>query len=484
MRYTFKTTPFKHQVVALKKCVTQPHTAVLLDPGLGKTKIAIDNISARYLRDKLSRVLVLAPKVVLGIWEEEIKTHMPDNIPRQVYRITGLKEQRLKILDEAIQNSRSSCEELHIIIMTYDSLSIRKDSKGKKLNYYYKAIQKFNPEAMICDESQLIKSSSSARSRAAFNISKNTIHRLILTGTMITKNPLDVFGQYRFLDHRIFGTVFKTFKEKFAIYGGYGGYQVIGWRNLDLLAQGVHQIAIRMRKEECLDLPEKTFVRVPVDLTERTRQAYRDMKEKMILELEGEDFTAEIALVKTLRLQQIAGGFITRTEGKDKFTMPIGDYEKVNATTELTQLKVEEGSKVVIYVKYIWELKQLQDRLEKVGLNPLVIYGKTKSTEADTYRNLFQTDDNYKVMIMQISKGLGITLHAANVGIFHSLSYRYDDFVQCQDRIHRIGQESDKVVYYIMLAKNSIDTHIYGSVLEKRDFSKYIQDNKYIIFND
>ncbi|MCK9471813.1 MAG: DEAD/DEAH box helicase [Bacilli bacterium] len=484
MRYTFKTKPYKHQVVALQKCITQPNTALLLDPGLGKTKIAIDNLGARYLRDKLSRVLVLAPKVVLGIWEEEIELHMPHDIPRNIYRITGLKEQRLKILEEAIQNSKQEKDILHIIIMTYDSLSIRKNKQGKKLDYYYKAIQRFNPEAIIADESQLIKSNNSARSRAAHNVSKNANHRLILTGTMITKNPLDVFGQYRFLDHRIFGTVYKSFKEKFAVYGGFGNYQVIGWKNLDLLAQGVHQIAIRMRKEECLDLPEKIFVKVPVDLTERTVQIYKDMRDNMIVELEKEEFTAEIALVKSLRLQQIAGGFITRTEGEDRFTMPIGDYEKIEATTELTQLKIEEGSKVVIYVKYIWELVQLKDRLTKAGLNPLAIYGKTKDKDSDKYRNLFQNDENYKVMIMQVSKGLGITLHAANVGIFHSLSHRYDDFVQCQDRIHRIGQESDKVIYYIMLAKNSIDQHIYNSVLEKQDFSRYIQDNKYIIFND
>ena len=482
MRYTFKTTPYKHQAIALKKCLSQPNTALLLDPGLGKTKISIDDISARYLRDGLSRVLILAPRVVLGIWEEEIATHMPDNIPRETYRMTGPKHKRLEMLQQAIDNHKQDPDKLHIIIMTYDSLAVHKDKEGKKLDHYYKLVKKFEPEAVIADESQLIKSNSSARSRAAYNIAKDAHHRLILTGTMITKNPLDVFGQYRFLDDRIFGTRFRSFKNHFAVMGGYGGYQVVGWRDLDLLAEGVHQIAVRMRKEECLDLPDKTYIKVPVELEDKTKTAYADMKEKMILELEGEDFTADIAMVKALRLQQIAGGFITKTDGSDRYTLPIGEYEKINATLELAQLKIEEGSKVVIYAKYVWELHQLYERFDKAKLNPLLIYGGTKDHESDHYRDLFQNNDDYPVLIMQTSKGIGITLHAANIGIFHSLSHRFDDFQQCQDRIHRIGQDKH-VTYYIMLAEGTIDNHIYKSVLEKRDFSKYIQDNRYTVFD-
>lgn len=481
MRYTFKTKPYRHQVIALKKCLSQPNTALLLDPGLGKTKIAIDDIGARYLRDKLSKVLILAPKVVLGIWEEEIEKHMPDNIPRNTYRIIGSKEKRIKILKEAIENSKNNPDELHIIIMTYDSLAVRKSTTGSKHDDYYKLVNKFKPEAVICDESQLIKSHSSARSKAAWRMGKNAKHRLILTGTMITKNPLDVFGQYRFLDERIFGTRWAPFKSKFAIFGGYGGYQIIGWQNLELLRDAVHQIAVRMRKEDCLDLPEKTFVKVPVELEEKTRRIYNQMKKEMITEIQGEQFTAEIAMVKSLRLQQIAGGFISKTEDDDRIIIPVGGYEKINSTVELTKLKIDEGSKVVIYAKYIWELKQLYERCNKEGLNPLLIYGETKDEEMDKYRHLFQEDDKHKVMIMQTSKGIGITLHAANVGIFHSLSYRYDDYRQCQDRIHRIGQDK-KVTYYVMIAENTIDNHIYNSVLLKQDFSEYVQDKKMKIF--
>jgi len=484
MRYTFKTTPYKHQAIALKKCISQPDTALLLDPGLGKTKISIDDISVRNMRDGLSRVLVLAPKVMLGVWEDEIETHMPDYIEREVYRISGKKKKKLDLITLATTNSRKEIKKLHIIIMTYDSLAPKRMKNSRKKNDdYKKAILKFEPEAIICDESQLIKSHSSSRSKAAHSVSKSAKHKMILTGTMITKNPLDVFGQYRFLNDKIFGTRWTDFRFTFARYGGYLGKQIIGWQNLNKLAEGVHQIAVRMRKEECLDLPEKTFVKVPVELEDKTRKIYNEMKEQMITELEGETFTAEIAMVKALRLQQIAGGFITRREGSEKFTQPVGEYEKVKATVELAQLRIEEGSKVVIYGKYIWELHQIMDRLKKAKLKPMMIYGGTSEKNIDDYMDKFQNSDDYPVMVMQVSKGLGITLHAANVAIFHSLSHRYDNFQQCQDRIHRIGQKKP-VTYYIMLAKNSIDYHIYRSVMNKWDFSKYIQDRQYNIFDD
>lgn len=122
------------------------------------------------------------------------------------------------------------------------------------------------------------------------------------------------------------------------------------------------------------------------------------------------------------------------------------------------------------------------DRLKKAKLNPLMIYGGTSEKNIDDYMDKFQNDDEYPVMVMQVSKGLGITLHAANVAIFHSLSHRYDNFQQCQDRIHRIGQKKP-VTYYIMLAKGTIDYHIHRSVMNKWDFSKYIQDRQYNIFD-
>ncbi len=481
MKYKFKTQPFKHQKVALYKTLTQKHTALLLDPGLGKTKIAIDNLGARYLRDGLKKVIILAPKVVLGVWEDEFNTHLPDTIPYKTYRVRGQRKEKLQIIDDAIRESTK--KGLHVILISYDSASeIRRGNNDKKDQEYMNRLLEFNADAVICDESQMIKSNTSARSKAAYKLAKKSDHRLIMTGTMITRCRMDVFGQYRFLDDQIFGTNFFKFRNKFAIMGGYYNKNIIGYKESELFLEAVHQCAVRIREEECLEIPERAAPQViPVDIEKKTRDIYDTMKKEGIVTLNGFPYVADIPLVKALRLQQIAGGFITaenKLEGK-RITYPIGT-EKLDATVELTELKVEQGEKIVIYAYYVWELKQLMMRLKKH--KPLLIYGGTSETAADDAKYKFQNDPDYPIMIMQISKGIGITLHAARYCIFHSLSKKYDDYYQALKRIHRLGQKR-RVFTYVMLARDTIDYHMWQATLLKQDLSEYVQNYKYEIFN-
>src|SRR5690606_14276085 len=191
-----------------------------------------------------------------------------------------------------------------------------------------------NGGLIIADESHRIKTPSAQQSKAMGRLGQVAAYRLMLTGTPVTQNPLDIWSQYRFLDPSIFGRSFYAFRNRYAIMGGYQNYQVVGYQRLDELVEKAHRIAFRITRAECLDLPPEIVQHVPVSLGRKASTVYREIEEAAIARLSSDaTVSAANVLTELLRLQQVAGGWVTTDDGR---TVQVGT-EKLDALMDLLE---------------------------------------------------------------------------------------------------------------------------------------------------
>ena len=208
------------------------------------------------------------------------------------------------------------------------------------------------------------------------------------------------------------------------------------------------------------------------------------MAEELLTELEEGTIIASMAAIKALKLQQITGGFLMQTEEyldengvarKQKFTYPVGT-EKLDVLSELVDKYVQKN-KIIIGCKFIWEITQISDRLNKAGIEHGIIRGGVSAEERTQIRRNFQESDSMRIIIFQVSAATAMTLTAANIGILYSCTHKWDDYWQWLKRIHREGQT--KPVHILQLVvKGSIDTKVLKAVNEKKSFTDSMVDLK------
>jgi SNF2 family DNA or RNA helicase len=462
LRYTYKTEPFAHQKRALKKLVLlKGQAGLLMEMGTGKTKVAIDWAGIGFYNFDVRRVLVVAPLSVLGVWPRQIRQH--SGAPARVFRLTGSTDRRVQML-KRITNAPSD-ELLTYIIINYEGIW-RETDEGSIRDL----LVRWKPDLVIWDECHRLKSPTSKQSRAAYVISQSARYRLGLTGTHITKSPLDVFGQFRSINDKVFGSNWYHFRNTYGVWGGFGKFQLRGYRHLRTLITRVRANSFRVKKEDCLDLPEKLFQTVPVTLSEKAEKLYREMAKQMIIEIEDTHATAAIILVKLLRLSQITSGFVKDIDGNIK----VFDESKLNTCMDLVDDLLEEDHKVVIFVRFRQDIERIKDKLLARKVQHAILSGSVPVAKRDSLVARFQSDPDLKVFIAQVQAGsLGIDLTAADTAIFYSLDYNAANYWQAQDRIHRIGQ-TRKVTYYHMVVPRSIDQIVLQTLKEKGDLAQTI----------
>lgn len=451
-----KTRPYAHQLQAYQLGITIPQAALLMEQGTGKTLAAIGIAGHRFQRGQVKRLLIVAPLSVLGEWKRQFQEHA--DFPVRIEVLTGSLDQRKQLLRGWVDTPDS----LEIILLNYEA-TWRMDEE----------IQGWKPDMIIADESQRIKNSQAKQSKALAAWSKLSPFRLILTGTPLAQGPLDFFAQYRFLNPDIFGKSFYRFRSRYAHMGGYGGYQILGYRNLEELAAKAHSIAYRVTKEEALDLPETVDQNLFAELEPQARKLYEEMKRKALLSFGDEHITAPIVLTKMLRLQQITGGFLP---GED--STHIVSQAKLNVLKEaLEDLLANPERKVVIFARFIPEVMQISNYLTSVGIPHCRLVGGVPGPQRQTMIEEFQKDPEVRIFLSQIATGgLGITLTAADTAIFYSLDFSLANYEQAKARIHRIGQ-GRKVTYIHILAENTLDAEIVTRLTQKQDVAKMVVDD-------
>jgi len=468
-KYKFKTKPYKYQVRALKKIFKLDGVAGLfMEMGTGKTKVAIDWAGIGYRNSGINRVLVICPISVMGVWERQIREHLP--FFARVRRLDGGTPERAKSIRFMIKSQQPTQDWM---IINYEGIW-----RGNGRDSIEDLLERWSPDLVICDEAHRLKSNSARQSKVAARIGRQASQRLVLTGTPITKSPLDVFGEFRFLDDGIFGSNWYRFKNHYGVWGGFGNYQLRGYKHLSELIQNVRDNTFRIKKVQAIDLPEKVSVTVPVTLGQKAMDLYRKMAKQMIIEIEDTHATAAIVLTKILRLSQITSGFVKDIEGQIR----VFDNSKLNACTDLLEDILDSGQKVVIFVRFRNDIERLQEAIhKKFKIVPLILSGSVPHKQRDSLIEKFHEDKTAKIFIAQIQAGsLGISLTAASVAIFYSLDYSYANYVQAQDRLHRIGQTS-KVTYYHLVVPRTIDSLTLQILKEKGNIAEAIVHDPHIL---
>ena len=434
----------------------------LFEMGCGKTLTTIAVAGALYNLGKIDRVLVVAPTSVCSVWPHDLNQFA--TFPWEARVLLGDKKKRLKALNE-LENWPFKA--LRIAVINYEST--HRDG-------IFEALASYKPDLIVCDESQRIKNPSAAQSKALHKLGDAAPFRMILSGTPVQNNAVDLYSQYRFLDPAVYGANFYAFKNRYCIMGGYGQHQIVGYRNMDELVEKEHSVAYRVTKEECLDLPQQTFINRYVQFTDAEQAIYEQLRKSSFLELEtGENVTATTILTMYLRLMQLTGGFLTA----DESTRPKQvNTAKLDALADIVDdYVVDAGKKLVIFARFRAEIAAIENLLRLRKIQCGSIYGDVPMEERGKIVEDFQTNPDTKVFVAQIqTAGLGITLHAASTAVFYSYDYNYANYAQALARIHRIGQRLP-VTYIHLVVDGSIDEKILAALENKEDMAKTVVDS-------
>ena len=434
----------------------------LFEMGCGKTLTTIAVAGALYNLGKIDRVLVVAPTSVCSVWPHDLNQFAA--FPWEARVLLGDKKKRLKALNE-LENWPFKA--LRIAVINYESTH----REG-----IFEALAAYKPDLIVCDESQRIKNPSAAQSKALHKLGDAAPFRMILSGTPVQNNAVDLYSQYRFLDPAVYGANFYAFKNRYCIMGGYGQHQIVGYRNMDELVEKEHSVAYRVTKEECLDLPQQTFINRYVQFTDAEQAIYEQLRKSSFLELEtGENVTATTILTMYLRLMQLTGGFLTA----DESTRPKQvNTAKLDALADIVDdYVVDAGKKLVIFARFRAEIAAIENLLRLRKIQYGSIYGDVPMEERGKIVEDFQTNPDTKVFVAQIqTAGIGITLHAASTAVFYSYGYNYANYAQALARIHRIGQRLP-VTYIHLVVDGSIDEKILAALENKEDMAKTVVDS-------
>ena len=468
--YKFKTEPYEHQKDALKKCWNKEAFAIFAEMGTGKTKIALDNACILYNKGKIDRLLVIAPKGTYMNWvEQEIPTHVPDYIEKDILAWKPNITEKYEIQLKAIRNIENF--KLKIFVMNVESLSTKKGC-------YYAKLFLTGKSMMIVDESTTIKNPQAKRTKNVLGLAREAKYRRILTGSPVTQSPMDLWAQMDFLDPEILGqSSFYAFRTKYAVMitanaaGGTHKYQkIVKFRNLAQLGNLVSPHSYRILKKDCLDLPEKTFTKRIVELSEEQQKAYNEMKTSAITVLKGQPSTAVNVLTQLIRLHQITCGHM-KTDDGEVINLKNSRLE------ELMQILSETTGKAIIWANYIHDILNIEAAIKKEygPTSYCTYYGATKQEDRQRCIYDFQNKKNDCRFFIGNTQtgGYGITLTAASTVIYYSNNYDLEKRIQSEDRAHRIGQKNP-VLYIDLVAKKTVDEKIIQALRNKVNIAREI----------
>ncbi len=460
MNYKFKTKPYAHQLTALEKSWNRENYAYFMEMGTGKTKVLIDNLAMLYDKGKVNGALIIAPKGVVGTWyNQEIPTHLPNHIEN----VTTLWQANItKKQKESLDKLLKPGEELHILVMNVEAFST---TKG--VEFATRFLNSHRPLIAI-DESTTIKNPKAKRTKNIIHLADLAKYRRVMTGSPVTKNPLDLFTQCYFLDPYLLGhESYYSFRMRYAIMktANISGRQiqlVSGFKNLGELSDKLKPFSYRVLKEDCLDLPDKIYMKRNINLTPDQLKLYNQMKKEALATLNGKVTSTVNALTQLMRLQQITCGHFTADDGS---TQPI----KNNRITELMDVLEETEGKAIIWAHYQYDITNIIKEVTKVhGPGSIVdYYGLTPQDERQGNIKKFQSDPKCRFIVgTPATGGYGITLTAANTVIYYSNGYDLEKRLQSEDRAHRIGQQKS-VTYVDLICDDTVDEKIVKSLRKK-----------------
>ena len=460
MRYKFKTEPYAHQLKALEMSWDKPYFAYFMEMGTGKSKVLIDNIAMLYDAGKINGVLIVAPKGVYKNWyDSEIPTHMPDHVEYEdcLWQAMITKKQQTE-LDKVFAPG----EDLHILIMNVEAFSTKKGVE------FAAKFLRCHRTMMAIDESTTIKNPDAKRTKHICSLGEYAGYKRILTGSPVTKSPLDLYKQCEFLDEYLLDhSSYYTFRTRYAVmrkamFNGRSVEIVVGYKNLGELSDKLKPFSYRVLKDDCLDLPKKTFMKRIITLSAEQDKLYKQMKQMALAQLNGKMVTSASALTQLMRLHQITCGHFKADDGSIQTI-------KNNRLNEIMELLEEVEGKAVIWAHYQYDVHELVKAISKEYGEESVVtyYGLTPQEERQDNIKRFQDDPKCRFLVGTPSTGgYGITLTAASTMIYYSNGYDLEKRQQSEARIDRIGQEKP-MTYIDIICEDTVDERIVKALRKK-----------------
>jgi len=474
MNYKFKTKPYEHQLDALEDSWNKEVFAYFMEMGTGKSKVLLDNAAILYDKGEINALLLIAPKGVYKNWyDSEIPDHLPDHISHKtvLWKTSDKSVKQKKILNTLFEPGT----DLRILIMNVESFS-----SGDGPSFAYKFLSA-HPKSMVAiDEATTIKTPTTNRTKSILKLRDMCKYRRILTGSPVTKSPLDLYSQCEFLDPWLLGhQSYYTFKARHAVtkkilVNGRNIEIVVGYTNIPELSEKVEKFSKRILKQDCLDLPEKTYVKHYVELTTEQKKVYDQMKKEAIAFLDGKMQSSATVMTQLMRLHQITCGHFTADDGVIK-DLPC------SRLSELMNILENIEGKTIIWSHYTHDVKRIIEEIKKVYGDDSVVdyYGETDTDSRSKNIKKFQNDDKCRFFVGTThTGGYGITLTAGSNMIYFSNGYDLEKRQQSEARIDRIGQ-TRKMTYIDIMAQDTIDERIVKALRNKVTIANAIMKEDY-----
>lgn len=391
-------------------------------------------------------------------WQEEILTHAGmDSI------ILGARKNKKGVTE--VKSNKDKLEDLNKL-ETFFIITNIETFRDKTIKEKLKKLVDKNEISMIVfDECHKCKAISAQQTKGLMSVAKNVRYFYGLTGTVLSNSPLDAFVPLKLVEKE--NANFTNFKSRYCVYGGWGGFSIVGYRHLDELQAKLNMVSLRRTKEDVLDLPPKTYTVNYVELNTKQRKIYNDVM-KSILEHIDEVSVSPSPLSQLIRLRQA-------TADTSILSSTIQESAKFERLDEILEEQISNNEKVVVFSNWTTVTDRLVQRYAKY--NPAVITGEIKDRQ--TQKDKFMTDDSCKLLIGTISAmGTGLTLTVATTAVFVDEPYTWANYEQASDRIYRIGQKKN-VTIISLLAKDTIDERVHKIMLNKKHISEAIVDNQY-----
>jgi SNF2 family DNA or RNA helicase len=438
-----------HQKISIERARTEPHVALFHEPGLGKTRTAIEILREDFNQHKsIAKTLILCPLSTCKQWKKAFSVYSKID-ERKIQALTGPGKTRV----------RAMANDPKIIITNFESVQIKD---------FYAELLRWSPEIVIGDESHRLKDSASVRAKKIYPLFHAARRRFILTGTPVLNSLLDIFGQYKALDPTLFGSNFFNFRTSYFYDKNKGMPQHLyfpDWRPLpdasEKIAAVIAKTAVHAKKSECLDLPDLVSVIVPVEMSLDQLKTYHQMEKEFVAELKDVTSIAEFAMTKTLRLQQILAGFVS--ESSDKEPAWFDGCTRLNALRET--LESLGGEQCIIWTNFVPTYAKIADCCEKLGLSYSLLTGLQSISEKEASIASFNSGKTRVIISNPSAGGTGVDgLQVAKYAVYYTRSFNAADYYQSRDRNHRGGSET----HFHLTVENSMDEVVCNALLNKQ----------------
>lgn len=439
--------PWLHQRQAYNFSWRMPAAMLAMDMGTGKTKVVVDILQND--PDIYRTLVVCSKKAIEDVWAEQVVDHLKDP---SLYTVLPLGSGTIPERTETADDGWSLADPV-VYIVNYEAVLYEPLKSWIEARYW---------DLVVLDESHRIKGAGSKISNFFAGIRDQTTRRLALSGTPFDHSPLDIYGQYRFLDPGIFGTNVSKFQERYAEMGGYNNYQVLGYKNLDELRKKFYQIAFRV-EEDVLDLPPTQDIVRKCSLEPGAMKIYREFDKEFTVDVMDDSMTADNVLVKMTRLMQMTSGYTKTDEGKK--------LERISTAKEelladiLLDLPLDEP--IVIFCQFTKDIQNVKQVIESSGRTVSEVSGKCD--ELKEWKS-----GNTDVVVVQTEAGSeSIDLTRSRYAIYFSLPRKLGKYRQSRKRVHRPGQ--NRTTFFIHLAvRATIDIDVMRALKERQQVVAYV----------